>query len=220
MQSASSDRRQFTSAGMVKGLRVQAGVGVLFALVVAACTGTGAPATLTAVPAATEPPTESRSPSPTFSPSPSPIETAAPSEAVAPTESPAPSKSFKPLPSIDQAELDAYMTSSITLIDLADDDLAVTVSYLDPESEQAFDLGTYLLEFSDQITNQVPQGTYRLDFRQPADSTTGASCTLEIGAADAYVFAALQDAVAISLTGAEPKDAGELFISTSPLCGR
>ena len=112
------------------------------------------------------------------------------------------------------------MTSSITLVDLADDDLAVTVSYVDPGSEDSIDLGTYTLEPSDQVTNQVPPGTYRLDFRQPADSTTGPACTIEIGEADAYVFAAVQDAVAISLTGAPPKDAGELFISTSSLCAR
>ena len=148
-----------------------------------------------------------------------PTESAVPAETAAPTASPAPVKSHKPLPSIDQSELDAYLTSSITLIDLADGDLAVTVSYLDPDSAEAFDLGTYSLESLDQTTNQVPPGTYRLDFRQPANSATRTTCTIDIADASSYVFAALNDAIAISRTGHAPKTARELFVSTSSLCG-
>ena len=141
-------------------------------------------------------------------------------ETASSTDSPAPSTPSKPLPSIDQAELDAYLTSSITLIDLADADLAVTVSYVDPSSEESIDLGTYTLESTDQMTNQVPPGTYRLAFRQPANSAKGPTCTIEIKGSDGYVFAAVQDAIAISRTGVKPKDARELFISTSSLCGK
>jgi hypothetical protein len=119
---------------------------------------------------------------------------------------------------IDLAELDAYLTSSITLLDLADDDLAATVTYLDPGSEASVALGTYTLGSMDQMTNSVPPGTYRLDFRQPPDSTTGPSCTIEIADAEGYVFAAVEDAVAISRTGTTQTDARELFVATSSLC--
>lgn len=112
------------------------------------------------------------------------------------------------------------MTSSITLLDLADDDLVVTVTYIDPASGDAFALGIYPLGSMARLTNSVPPGTYRLDFRQPPDSASGPSCTIEVGDADAYVFVAVQDAVAISRTGTTPTDARELFVATSSLCQR
>lgn len=192
---------------MVRRIAVRAGVGVMFALAIAACSGAG---TLSPTPDAAIA---------TTSPSESPVENVAPTETAAPTDSPAPSTPSRPLPSIDQAELDGYLTSSITLIDLADGDLAVTVAYIDPSSEESIDLGTYALEFTEQITNQVPPGTYRLEFRQPANSATGPTCTIEISDGGGYVFAAVQDAIAISRTGAKPNDARELFVSTSSLCG-
>jgi hypothetical protein len=139
---------------------------------------------------------------------------------VDPTESPAPSTSAIPRPSIDQAELDAYLTSSITFIDLADDDLAVIVSLVDPSSEESFDLGTYTVASTEQMTHQVPPGTYLLDFRQPADGTSGSTCTIEISDTESYVFAAVDGAIAISRAGATPTDARELFVATSTLCGK
>jgi hypothetical protein len=177
----------------------------MFALAVAACGGGAAP---TSVPTAS------------ISPTSAPVASAAPTEAVVPAESPAPSTSAIPRPSIDQAQLDAFLTSSITLIDLADDDLAVIVSYVDPSSDKPFDLGTYTLASTEQMTNQVPPGTYLLEFRQPADSTSGSTCTIEISDTDSYVFAAINGAIAINRTGATPTDARELFVATSTLCGK
>ncbi|MDO8485288.1 MAG: hypothetical protein Q7S35_10135 [Candidatus Limnocylindrales bacterium] len=185
---------------------VRAGTTFAIATLIAACGGASAPSS---VPAA--PPTSS--PSTTASPTASVTE--APSAAPA---SVAPSPKARPSLDIDLAELDAYLTSSITLLDLADDDLAVTVTYVDPGSEESASLGTYTLASMDQMTNSVPPGTYRLDFRQPPDSTTGPSCTIEIADADGYVFAAVDDAVAISRTGTAPTDARELFVATSSLC--
>lgn len=136
----------------------------------------------------------------------------------APTDSPAPSALAKPRPSIDQADLEAILTSSITLVDLADGDFVVTVAYIDTESDEAIDLGTYTLASMDQQTNQVPPGAYRLEFRQPASSATGPSCTIELGDADAYTFAAIEGAIAIAKAGEAPSDAAELFVATSSLC--
>jgi hypothetical protein len=145
---------------------------------------------------------------------------ASPSDTLAPTDSPTPSRSRKPIPSLDPAELDAIMTSSITLVDLADADLAVSVAYVDPGSTKPFDLGTYKLGFTEQLTNKVPVGTYRLDFRQPATSKTGPRCTITIADGDAFTFAAIDGAVAITKAGVAPKAAGDLFVATSPLCGK
>ena len=189
----------------------RAGLGIILVMVVGACSAAASP---TAAPSAA--PT---TPVASAEPSPSPAETAESTETAAPTDSPAPSTSHKPLPSIDQAELDAYLTSSITLIDLADDDLSVTASYVDPSSNEAIDFGTYELGATEQMTHQVPPGTYRLEFHQPADSAAKQTCTIEISDADAYTFAAVSGAIAISRTGAKPKDVGELFVATSSLCG-
>lgn len=183
-------------------------IGILLVATAAACSGSAAPSVAPTVAPATEL-------------SPAPTETAAPSvaETAAAIESPVPSASREPLPSFDQAELDAYLTSSITLIDLADDDLVVDVWYVDPSTDEAIDLGSYALEATDQMTNQVPPGTYRLEFHQPAGSKTGSTCTIDVSGADGYVFAAVPGAVAVTRTGTNPRDVGDLFVTTSSLCG-
>jgi len=163
-------------------------------------------------PASSPPATAAPTAPPTASPSeaPTPPPTASPSAA--------PSASARPRPSIDQADLDAILTSSITLLDLADDDLAVMVAYVDPDSDEAIDLGTYSLAFAEQQTNQVPPGVYRLDFRQPVDDATGATCTIDLSDGEAYTFAAIDGGVAVSRAGDTPTDARELFVATSSLC--
>lgn len=186
-------------------LRASATVALVTAL--AACSGAPAPSQVAAV-----------SPVASLAPTAPPTPTASQPPAASPL--PAPSTSHKPIPSIDQAELDAIMTASITLIDLADADLAVTVAYVDPGSAEAFDLGTYSLKFTEQLTNQLPAGTYRLDFRQPAASKTGPTCTIEVADGEAFTFAAIDGAVAISKTGATPKAVRDLFVATSSLCGK
>ena len=140
------------------------------------------------------------------------------SDVVVAIDSPAPSTSAKPRPSISQEDLDAILTSSITLVDLADDDLAVSVTYLDPDSDEPFDLGSYSLALMDQQTYQVPPGVYNLEFRQPADSSSGPSCKIELADGEALTFAAIDGAVAVSRSGTTPSDPGELFIATSSLC--
>jgi hypothetical protein len=160
---------------------------------------------------------------PALSPTAAPAPTASPASSITPTPSAAlataaPSRKPRPSLDIDPAELDAYLTSSITFLDLADEDLAVVVMYVDASIEQPLTLGTYTLESMDQVTNEAPPGTYVLEFHQPANSTSATSCTIEIADAQGYVFAALGDAIAISATGTAPTDAGELFVATSSLC--
>jgi len=180
------------------------------AALIGACSGATA---ASPVPASAPP----ESPAVTSTPAASPE----PSIAVVPTVAPAtPRPTAKPRPSldIDLAELDAFMTSSITLLNLADDDLAVTVAYIDPEGGVPFPLGSFALESMDQVTNEAPPGTYTLEFRQSAGSTSATSCTIRIADAERYVFAALDDAIAISSSTTPPSMAGEMFVATSPLC--
>lgn len=158
-------------------------------------------------------------PAPSSAPTATPAPLASETPSAVPA-SPAPSPRVRPSLAIDLAELGAYLTSSITLVDLAETDLAVTVAYVDSDSGDSASLGTYTLGSMEQLTNSVPPGTYRLDFRQPADSPAGPSCTIEVGDADGYVFAAIENSVAIARTGAAPTETRELFVATSSLCQR
>ncbi len=186
------------------------GLGILIAASIAACGGAAAPSVAPSVVVATPP-----SAAPTFAPA-SPASAA--TESIAPTATPAPSRSHRPLPSIDQTELDAYLTSSITLLDLAEGDLSVVVAYLDTTSGEAIDLGTYDLSSNEQRTDQVPPGTFKLEFRTPGTAKPQA-CTIEIGDKDAITFVAIEGAVAIGKAGSKPAAIKELFVATSSLCG-
>jgi hypothetical protein len=176
------------------------------ALVIVACAGATAPSAPPDAPA-------TASPIPTTSPTPAVTET----PSVAPA-TPLPSRKPRPSLDVDLAELDAYMTSSITFLNLADDDLAVVVAYLDPGSEVPFPLGTYALESMDQVTNDAPPGTYTLEFHQPAADTSPTTCTIQIADTEGYVFAALGDAIGIRSSAFAPSTASDLFVATSPLC--
>jgi hypothetical protein len=226
---------------------IRAGAGFALVVVLSACSGavappSAAPATIARsasppTPAATsatqssEPsPTETTaqgtltpSPTATASPSPSPIATAASGTlppgpaATRPAATRQPGASAKPRPSFDSAAIAAYLTASITLFDLTDADLSVSVTYLDSGGQTA-SLGTYLLGSSEQIAHAVPAGTYRLDFRQPAGATTGSSCAIAVKDGAAFTFIAVPGAIAVSRSGFTPKTARDLFIATSPLC--
>jgi hypothetical protein len=119
---------------------------------------------------------------------------------------------------VDLEEVAAYLTAGITLLDLAETDIAVDVSYLDPTSGEPFPVGTYTLEPEEQLSNSVPPGVYELTFRQPASGADAETCTIEVGETDTYVFATLGAAVAVTRAGETPGDATELFIATSSLC--
>lgn len=185
----------------------------MLTVVLAACSSGGvassppeavASTALTAAPTTPEPTAAS-------STEPEPSE-AAPSPTIEATPRPRPSLE------VDLEEVAAYLTAAITLLDLADEDLAVDVLYVDSSGGAPFPVGTYTLEPQEQSTNAVPPGVYELTFRQPSTATSGATCTIEVGETDGYVFAALGDAIAVTRTGATPTDAAELFVATSSLC--
>lgn len=119
---------------------------------------------------------------------------------------------------MDLDEIAAYLTSSITLLDLAEADLAVVITYHDPGSETPFPLGSYRLDSMEQVTNDAPPGRYTLEFHQPAAASTATTCTIEVGSDEGYVFAALGDAIALTSTGSTPSVADDLFVATSSLC--
>jgi hypothetical protein len=185
---------------------------ILIAGSIAACSA--APAASTAPSVA---PSEAAATVAPATPSPE-AETAAPVESNPPVDTPAPSRSHKPLPSYDPAELDAYLTSSITLVDLADGAVSVDVTYIDSSSGDAIDFGSYDLNAIEQMTDQVPPGTYKLVFHLP-DATKVPACTIDVGDKDAFTFAAVPGGVAVAKHGAKPGSTDQLSVATSSLCG-
>ena len=192
----------------------------------AAC-GSAGPSAPASAASAVAPPSLSAS-GPTTAPSaasaipasPAPVASTAP-ESLAPVEATASAAtgSARPRPSIDPAELAAFLTARITVFDVADADLAVTVSYVDQTSGKVTALGTYPLGTLEQLTNAVAAGRYVLDFRLPAGAASGPRCTIDIADKEAVRFvAASADAIAVTRTGTRPKTAADLLVSSSPLC--
>jgi hypothetical protein len=192
---------------------------IVLAALTASCSGaaspSGAPPTTVSSPAETAAPSgppDGATPSPALE-TPIAVATAGPTAAA----SRAPS-SLRPRPSLDSAAVSAYLTGNVTLLNLADADLAVTVTYIDPDSGQSVALGTYTVQSFAQQTNALPPASYRLDFRQPPDSSTGPRCTIAVKDGQAYSFVAVPGAIAISRAGYTPADARDLFLATSSLC--
>lgn len=194
------------------------------ALGLAACASAG-PSAPASAPSAAAPaslpasgPTTAPSAASAFPASPAPVASAAPLAPVEPAASPA-TGSARPRPSLDAAELAAFLTARITVFDVADADLAVTVSYVDQKSGKVTALGMYPVGALEQLTNAVAAGRYRLDFSLPAGATSGPRCTIDIADKDAVRFvAASADAIAVTRAGTTPKTAADLLVSTSPLC--
>jgi len=177
---------------------------ILLALLVGACTGSAVPTTA---------PT---SDAPTVADTLAPAVTVTPPPTAGTTDLPGTSASVGP--TIDPSALAAALTSSLSVWDLTDADVALTVNFVDPDGGQTTALGTYTLEASEQFSNGVPPGRYRFDFRDPATSAAGASCTIEVPDQGTVTFTVVPGAVAVTQTGFTPAKAGDLFVATSPVC--
>ncbi len=203
---------------MRNGARISTGAiaGALLATVLvallAACSGSSASsAPVGAV--GSEPPTTAAESSAASEPPASPTEVAS---ASAPASAPAASK--KPRPSIDAQEIAAVLTSSITLLDVADTDFSATVTYIDPSSGTKAALGTYVVGASEHLSESVPAGTYQIDFRLPSTARTTLTCTIAVKDGGAFTFVAVPGAIAVSRGVATPASAADLFVATSSLC--
>lgn len=196
----------------------QVSAGLVIVVVLASCAATSVPTAATSTPpAATASPSPSPVPSPSAIATPAPVATAT-AKASKPRSSAGPQPSASPDIAAIIGSYSAYFTATIRLLDLADGDLAVTVTFIDPNSPQPQALGTYTLGSSGEQSDSVPPGTYRLDFRQPSGSTTGPTCTITIKKGGVFSFIAVPGSIAVSQAGYTPTKAGELFVPTSSLC--
>ena len=142
----------------------RAGAAMVLVTLLAGCSPTSVPATAAptpvgpadTVPASSSPSATPIAAAPTAHPTPSFSPAAAKSTAPSRVP-PSPARASRaPGPSVDPSAIAAYLTATITLLDLSDAGLAVGVTYIDPASGQTADLGTYSLASSERLSNSVP----------------------------------------------------------------
>ena len=110
------------------------------------------------------------------------------------------------------------LTAEVTVVNLAEAPLTVTVTLLDPESTDAYEIGT--IEVAPlQVTSQsVLSARLRLEFDYPGGSAAEAGTfVFDIEEGDEIQFAVLEQGGVIT-GGDEPDDPAELVIATSSRC--
>lgn len=181
----------------------------LAGILVSGCITFSAEPTPMPTPVPTEPPMVT--PAPTPAPTPPPA-TPAPTEGP-PTPTPDPNATPRPT-AVDVAP---YLTSEITVLNLGDSTLALTVALLDPDSTDEFVIGTFQLE-PEQVTAQaIIPALFRLDFGYSGVNDAG-TCTITIGDGEQLQFAVLPQGIAITSNGTEPADPAEMLVATAARC--
>ena len=193
----------------------------------AACGGGAPPASPTVSPGAPSAVSAAATPEPA-SASPlasvvTPISSPAPASAAAsgspPSATEVPAGSPHARPSFDPKELAALLSARITVLDVADSDLAVVVAYVDPKSGTSSPVGTFPVGSLEQLTEPVPAGRYALEFRLPAAATSGPRCTIDIADGGRVQFvAAGPDAIAVTTAATNPTSKSALLVPSSALC--
>jgi hypothetical protein len=136
------------------------------------------------------------------------------------TESAIPEASGSPGPTPCPTPIDLapYLTAEITLVNLASVTITADVLIVDPDTKQSQSLATQTLDPQGFVSEKVLPLPYTVEFTKAGAEEPYASCTVTMSDVQIYDFAALDDAVAVSLRGATPTDPDELWVDTSSLC--
>jgi hypothetical protein len=163
-----------------------------------------------ATPAPTTVPTAAPTQPPTLPPTAPP--TAPPTEGP-PTPTPDPNATPRPT----AVDIAPYLTSQVTVVNLADTPLSLTVALLDPDSTQEYVIGTFEVQ-PDQVTTQsVIPALFRLDFDYSEGASAG-SCSINIADGEQLQFAAISTGIVMTSNGTEPDDPAEMLVATSTRC--
>jgi hypothetical protein len=155
--------------------------------------------------ASTAAPTMSATVTAASSPAPS-IATAAPAGTPGPGATPAPSA----------FDLRPLLTSEVTVVNLGEGPLSVSVVALDPESDDEYEIGTFEIMALQVATQSVPPALFRLEFAYPDTQRVDAGrCTIEIADGEAIEFAVIEAGAVIA--AGRPDVAGE-SVATSARC--
>ena len=174
-------------------------------------TATAAPPT----PAPTPPPTEC-CPT-TATPAPEPSATQEPT--VTPQATPAGTPDPNATPAPTKLDILPFLSSEMTILNLADQELSVTATLIDPDNGEEFVVGTFELSPL-QVTSQAVVPTrLRLDFDFPGGGDADAgTCTIDVENEEEIQFAAIAGGVAITTGAIEPADPAELLVATASRC--
>jgi hypothetical protein len=150
---------------------------------------------------------------------------ASPPAAIGATPSPSPSPPPTVAPTLDPnatprptpLDILPFLTSEITVVNLAEQQLALKVTLLDPDSTDEFSLGTYELEPLQVTTQSVVPTRFRLEFAFSGGGSAG-TCTIDIEEGDQVQFAVIETGIAITSSAAEPEDPAEMVVATASRC--
>ena len=147
--------------------------------------------------------------SPTQAPTDEPTEilTPEPTRTLAPGETPDPTA----------IDLAPFLTAELTVVNLDDAPLAVTVKFLDPESNEEFEVTTIDVAPLQLTAQAVPPARYRLEFDYPGNSAAAGVCVIDIAEEEEVKFAMLARGGVIT-TDTEPEEPAEMAITTSARC--
>jgi hypothetical protein len=179
---------------------VRLGIPLTVFWLLSGCAQSGASPTIPSTPttgATIEVPT----PEPTGDPTPLPTRTLAPGETPDPTA----------------IDLAPFLTAELTVVNLEDDPLAVTVTILDPESTDEYEVTTIDIAPLQVTAQAVFPARYRLDFAYPGASGSAGVCVIDVAEQEEVQFAMLSRGGVIT-AGTEPDDPAELAIATSSRC--
>ena len=161
-------------------------------------------------------------PDPTPSRAPTEIPMITPAPTAPPTEpptagpsTPTPDPDATPRPTA--VDIAPYLTSEVTILNLGDAPLGVTVTLLDPDSTDEFTIGTFHLEPSQVTSQSIIPALFRLDFGLTGVDDAG-TCEITVGEAEQIQFAVVPTGIVMATNGAEPTDPAEMLVATSSRC--
>lgn len=164
-------------------------------------------------------PTPSRAPTemPMVTPAPTPAPTPPPATP-SPTQgppTPTPDPNATPRPTA--VDVAPYLTSEVTVVNLGDAPLALTVSLLDPDSDDTYTIGTFELQPNQVTTQAVIPALLRLDFGFTGVDDAG-SCAITIEDGEQLQFAVVAGGIVMTSSAGEPEDSAEMIVATSSRC--
>jgi hypothetical protein len=150
-------------------------------------------------------------------PTPPPTETSPEGPTVPPAANPAVTADPNATPRPTAIDLLPYLSAQVTVVNLSDQPLSVSVLLLDPESTASYDVGSFDLQPLQVTTQAVVSARLHLQFYLGAGFHIG-TCTINIGEGEQIQFAVLEDGIAFTTSSGEPNDATEMLVETAKRC--
>jgi hypothetical protein len=110
-----------------------------------------------------------------------------------------------------------FLSSEMTVVNLADEAIALKVTLLDTDSDGSYEVGTFSVEPLQVTTQAIVPTRLRLEFTSPIGAHIG-TCTIDVAEGEAIQFAVIGNGIAITTNGAEPADAAEMSVATASRC--